>query len=270
VSDENPTLAFLLARALETQLIHLRVGLPGRIEKFDAATQLADVQPLLQEEYPTANGKTAVASLPVITNVPVFTPGGSNFVLTTPIEAGAQCWLQFSDRSLDVWNDRGGIVDPVDPRRHDLTDAICIVGVRSQAAKVSEYDANAIQLGKVGGPRVRVKADSVHLGVDHAQDATEAAVLGSTYRDKEDTWFSDLATQLTAAGSALAAASLSLTAASVANAAPVVGGAASAPLFAAAATALNTAATALSQVAVKLAAFTATATQYLSTRVKVK
>lgn len=270
MNERAPTLSQVLRRALETQMIALRVALPGRIEKFDPATQLADVKPLLKEHYEGEDGETIVASLPVIVDVPVFCQGGQDFSLTMPVKKGDSCWLMFADRSIDSWNDQGGEQDPIDPRRHDLSDAVCIVGVRPKAGALSEYDGDAIQLGKVGGPRVRVKSDSVHLGVNTGEDATEKAVLGSTYRQNEDTWFQDLTTQLASAGGKLASAGAQLAAAGAANAPPIVGGAAAAGLFAAAATFIIQASTDLIQVSTKLATFSASSAQYVSEKVKVK
>lgn len=184
MSERSPTLAHALRRALEAQSAALRVSLPGRVERFDPATQLADVKPLLHEVYELDTGDTETSSLPVITNVPVYSPGGQDFSLTMPVKAGDSCWLFFSDRSLDLWNENGGEQDPVDPRRHDLTDAICIVGVRPKATALSEYDADAIQMGKIGGVRVRVKSAAVHLGVDHNEDATDSVALASLVKNE--------------------------------------------------------------------------------------
>lgn len=270
MSSRAPTIAHVIRRALEVHGTALRVGLPGRVEKFDPATQLADVKPLLKEAYDLDDETVAVESLPVIVSVPVYSPGGQDFALTMPVKPGDSCWLLFSDRSLDLWNELGGEQDPIDPRRHDLSDAVCIVGVRPKAGKLSEYDADAIQLGKSGGPRVRVKADTVHLGVNSGQDASESAVLGSTYRQNEDAWFNDLTAQLTTAGAQLQTASIQLAAAATANAVPITGGGAAAAPFGAAATALGSAAAALAQVAAKLTVFLASSSTYLSQKVKVK
>jgi hypothetical protein len=241
----------------------------GRIESFDAAKQLAEVQPLQKDLRELETGESEVVGLPPIPNVPVVVLGGGTFADTYPIQQGDECLLIFADRSLDKWIEQGGEQDPIDLRRHDLSDAVAIVGVRSKPNKLSEYDENRRVIGKVGGPRVALSDSTVHLGVNHNEDATEKAVLGSTYRQKEDTWFQDLATQLSTAGSALQVASTSMTTAASANAPPYTGGASAVAPFTAAATALGQAASALSQVASKLATFSSGG-PYLSEKVKVK
>lgn len=179
MSERTPTLGHVIRASLGRAMADMRVAMPGRIEKFDKATQLADVKPLLKETYEDDTGTAVIESLPVIVNVPVYSAGGGDFALTMPIAQGDSCWLMFSDRSLDIWNESGGEQNPVDARRHDLSDAVCIVGVRPKAGKLSEYDGSAVELGKLGGPRVRVKGDSVHLGVGTGEDSTELAAFAS-------------------------------------------------------------------------------------------
>lgn len=259
----TPTLGQVVRQALDVRLGAMRVSMPGRIESFDAATQLARVTPLLKEEYENDEGAAVVEALPVINNVPVFIPGGGMFVDTFPIEAGDECLLIFSDRSLDVWKERGGVVDPVAADRHTLTDAVALVGVRSKPNKATEYDAARRVIGKVGGPRVALSASAVHLGVSHAEDATEAVIKGSTYTQDEATALNNTATDLTTAGTQLNIAAAALAALS---ATPVLPGSALGP----AATAIALAATALNSAAGKLTGFAGGMAARLSTIVKVK
>ena len=252
-----------MRQALDVRLGAVRVSMPGRIESFDAATQLARVTPLLKEEYENDEGAAVIEALPVINNVPVFIPGGGTFVDTFPIVAGDECLLIFSDRSLDVWKERGGVVDPVSADRHTLTDAIALVGVRSKPNKATEYDAARRVIGKVGGPRVALSASAVHLGVSHAEDATEAVIKGSTYTQDEATALNNTATDLTTAGTQLNIAAAALAALS---ATPVLPGSALGP----AATAIALAATALNSAAGKLTGFAGGMAARLSTIVKVK
>lgn len=179
MSDRSPTLSEVLARAVERGLACTRVALPAKIEKFDAATQLAAVQPLLKESFEEEDGSETVYDLGVLNNVPVQFPGGSDFVVTFPVAVGDPCWLVFSDRSLEVWKEKGGIVDPIDLRRHHLSDACAVLGVRSKAGALAEFDTGAMRLGKVGGVGIRIKAGEVHLGVAHNADAANFVALAN-------------------------------------------------------------------------------------------
>lgn len=270
MSERSPSLFDVITRGIDSRMVSLRVGLPGRIESFDVTTQLANVKPLLKETYELDTGASQVASLPVIVNVPVFSPGGGQFSLTMPVQAGDSCWVMFSDRSLDAWNENGGEQDPVDPRRHDLSDAVCIVGLRPKASALSEYDAAAVQLGKVGGPRVRVTDAAVMLGGGTGEVVTESAIKGDTYRTNEDTFFQSVITALSTLGGQLGAAGASITAAAPLNAIPIVGGALAAAPFLAAGGVIAAAGPALSAITAALTAFNLASAQYKSTIVKVK
>lgn len=263
----TPTLGQVVRQALDVRLGAMRVSMPGRIESFDAATQLARVTPLLKEEYENDEGAAVVEALPVINNVPVFIPGGGMFVDTFPIEAGDECLLIFSDRSLDVWKERGGVVDPVAADRHTLTDAVALVGVRSKPNKATEYDAARRVIGKVGGPRVALSASAVHLGVSHSEDATEAVIKGTTYTNDEATMLQGVATDLATASSLIIAAAAVFTALGTppASVAPVFG-ATVAPVGAS----LASAAASLQSAVGKLNTFAGAMAARLSTIVKVK
>lgn len=268
MSARSPSLALVLRTALERQARALRVSLPGRIEKFDAATQLADVAPLLQESVRDEEDSEQIETLPVIAGVPVQFVGGGAFAATFPVEPGDPCLLVFSDRSLDEWIDRGGLVDPIDVRRHDLSDAVALLGLRARPSALAEFDASRAVFGN-SGPRVACDGSIVHVGVTHGQNAEQKIVRGDAYRAGEDSFFDVLDSATTSAGSALATAGALIEAASVVNAAPVVGGGIAKPVFSAAAVAIVQAATALQTVKAALVGFKAQAATYLTPAAKV-
>jgi hypothetical protein len=175
----TPTLAQVITRAINARLADVRVALPAHVEAFDPVTQLARVKPLLRESFEAEDGAEVSESLPVISDVPVQFPGAGGFVLTFPVKAGDPCWLVFSDRALDKWIASGAEVDPVDLRRHNLSDAVAMLGVRSKAGALAEFDAVHAWLGSAGGVGVSVREREVHLGVTHGANAVDAVALAS-------------------------------------------------------------------------------------------
>jgi hypothetical protein len=126
-----PTLASVIRRAVEEGAADLHVSLPGRVEKVvDAAKGIVDVKPLVKDLV-EVDGTVQVISVPVVTNVPLMWPGGSLGGITWDVAVGDTGLLVFSDRSLDRWLSLGGEVDPEDPRRHALSDACFVPGLRS-------------------------------------------------------------------------------------------------------------------------------------------
>lgn len=186
MSDRKPTLAQVIRQAVDTRIAGLRVAVPGRVESFDPVTQTANIQPLLKDSYEQEDGSEAVENLPVVTNTPVVFHGGGNFAITFPVQVGDLGMLVFCDRSIDQWLELGGIVDPVDPRRHELSDGVFILGVRNKSQKLADFDSNRAVFGKQGGVRLAVTASEMHHGVGHGESATEKMVLGSAYRAAED------------------------------------------------------------------------------------
>lgn len=104
-------------------------------------------------------------------------------------------------------------------------------------------------------------------GVHHG-NATDAMLMGTTYRTQEQTLHNQITAAMTTIATALTAAGAALTAASAAHATPVVGPIVGAPALATAATQLITAATSALQVQAAITAFEAAAPTYLSKKNK--
>jgi hypothetical protein len=146
----EPLLTEILAQVRERAAADVRVALPAKVVRFDAATQMIDAQPMVREGYIDENGERQTDALPVIPNVPVCFPGSGPFCITFPIAVGDTVLLVFSDRSLDKWLSVGGVIDPGDDRNHHLTDAIAIPGLRPGNAALKSV-GSCIKIGADAG-----------------------------------------------------------------------------------------------------------------------
>ncbi len=187
------------------------MSLPGTVQRYDAATQLADVKPQIKGTFEDEDGTVSQHSLPVITNVPVVFPGGGGFRVTFPVRAGDTVLLVFADRSLDAWLSEGHETGPDDMRRHALSDAVCIPGLHPNNAPWAGASETNLTLGKDNGPQVIVDGSNIHIGSDIGSEPTLKA---TTYRAAENTYFTGLQTAIAAALSSLGltAAATALTA----------------------------------------------------------
>lgn len=125
-SGVTPELGEVIRTVMDSVLMDLCVCLPGKIVKYNSATQYADVQVQLLQEFQDGSTET----YPIIPNVPVKHPramGGNAFV-HMPLTPGDDVVIVFSQRSLDNWKTQGGIVNPDDSRKHHLTDAYALIG----------------------------------------------------------------------------------------------------------------------------------------------
>ncbi len=150
--SQTPTLAEVLTSALDARLDRVHTSLPAKVLSYNATKQMVDVSPLIKTRFFDETGAPIVEALPVVTNVPVIFPGSGSFGLTFPVTTGDIVLLIFAESSLDKWKSQGGTVDPLDHRKHDLSDAVAIVGLRPLPNVLHNVpDSNFITLGSDSG-----------------------------------------------------------------------------------------------------------------------
>jgi hypothetical protein len=128
--DPNVTPEFeeVIRMAIEQRLFDLNTALPGIVQDYDPATRTASIQPALQRKY-----QDSVVSLAVVLKVPVIFPSAGSWQISGPIKPNDSGLLLFSQRSLDVWKKQGGLVDPRNPRKFHITDAVFVPGLVPQS-----------------------------------------------------------------------------------------------------------------------------------------
>lgn len=125
MSSENPSLAKVIEDAIENRLSSLNTMLPGKVVAVDVAKGKCSVQPLIKRKY--ADG--TVKDLPVIANVAIANYRAGKAFITLPVKVGDMVEVRFSQRSLDIWLSKGGSVDPLDPRKFHISDAVAYPGM---------------------------------------------------------------------------------------------------------------------------------------------
>lgn len=147
MTSRSPTLQEVLDLAAQASSLGLFVGLPARVESYDADKGCIDAKPLVKRRE--ADG--SVASLPVIRRVPVVFPGGGGFRVIFPLAAGDVVQLVFCDQAIDAWKERGGEQDPGSTRTHSISDAVAIPTVRPISAAWSDAPTESLKVGKDAG-----------------------------------------------------------------------------------------------------------------------
>ncbi len=179
MTTRNTTLQDLLARFRESMVADLHTALPGKIVKYDESTQKADVQPLIKERYTDESGAQQSRELPVIPSVPVQFPGAGGYRITFPVAVGDTGLIMFAEASLDKWLVSGGTVDPAEERRHDLTDAIFLPGLRDFGHALTSAPTDRATFGKDDGLQIHVDGSKIRIGSNSPIDL-EKAVCGDT------------------------------------------------------------------------------------------
>lgn len=137
--------------------------MPGKIVAFDGV--MATVRPAMPMTL--ANGESLDA--PEIVSVPVCFPVGmgGDAQVTVPLQAGDDCLLFFSQRSVENWLS-GSDQAPDDPRQHDLTDAFCAPLLRPGRGAVDtenvtlQYGGGTLKLASDGSLTIDVPQMTVN------------------------------------------------------------------------------------------------------------
>lgn len=211
VPSRSPTFPEVLQLALRQGLAEVHTSMPGRVEKYDEATQLVDVQPLVQQRIVKEDGTIELVSYAVIRSVPLMFPGANGFRTTYPVTNGDEVELSFAECSLEVWKANGGIVDPKDSRRFHISDAVAKLGLHSKKTPWTGASKDAMTLGADGGSQVVIRSNKVELGSDAEHAPTEKGVLGSKQKDDLNTMLQSASQACTTAASACTTAVTALT-----------------------------------------------------------
>jgi len=140
----------------------LRVACPGIVQSFNAAEQTVTVKLAVQERMlkivEDNQGLGAPVptwvTVPVLEDVPVAQYGGGGFTVTCPIQAGDECEVVFNDNCFNAWFASGGVGVQEDRRRHDLSDAVAYVGLKSRPNALANYSTTALQVRSNDGTMV--------------------------------------------------------------------------------------------------------------------
>lgn len=111
----------------------------GEIVSFDKNTQTAEVKILNKKINQNYSASKVLIEYPLLMQVPCVIMGGGSSYITYPITAGDQCLVLFSDYMLDNWKNTGDNVPSDFNRRHDISDAIAIVGLRALPQALQNY-----------------------------------------------------------------------------------------------------------------------------------
>lgn len=147
----KPTLATLLDTFAHALLKNLNCVKVGEIQDYSAggANQVPTATVLIAQQQVTSISSTGVKTLaeyPLLVSVPVYFMGGGGLTFTFPVKAGDECLVLFNDRNIESWVASGAGQPPNTSRLHDLSDGICLVGLRSDPRALVGISTTAAQL----------------------------------------------------------------------------------------------------------------------------
>ena len=164
----EPTLAGLFELAKDNIMSELRCVMPGEIVSFNPEEQTAEARIMMQRRK---GGE--ILEYPMLVDCPCVVLGGGDSRITFPIKAGDGCIVLFADRDIDSWYAEGKAMPPRTNRRHSISDAFILVGIRHRKNKISDYYADGMEI-RQGDFYLRFMPESIM-----ATDGTAEITIGS-------------------------------------------------------------------------------------------
>lgn len=109
----------------------IHVCLPCVIQSYDNGKNTVEAKPLIRERVINEDGSVSYVEYPLLINVPVVMQQAGGYAISFNPKQGDECLVIFSDLSYDKWWIEGGIQNPVEQRRHDLSDGFAILGINN-------------------------------------------------------------------------------------------------------------------------------------------
>lgn len=146
------TLTEAIKTVINSLVPEIHTCIPGKVSKYDHTLQKAEIKPLIKYAFEG----NSYSEYPVIVNVPVMMPRSKNFYMHFPISKDDTGLLIFSESALENWLSLGGIQEPGDKRKFDLSDGVFIPGLYpfSNSSPSSNNEDVEIQYKNTG---VRIK-----------------------------------------------------------------------------------------------------------------
>jgi hypothetical protein len=155
----NPDLTDVLELWRKDLMLAFNSHHVGTVRSFDAATQTCTATINYKQTYFQFNEQTAVytpvlTDYPTLVSCPLIMISGAGGALTMGDPTGQECLVLFNDRDIDNWyagNSSGAVATS---RLHSFSDGIILVGLRSLANALPNYDSLRPALRSAAGETV--------------------------------------------------------------------------------------------------------------------
>lgn len=179
---QEPDLSTVLGEAkndLKTTFNCIQIG---EIKAFDPAKQIASIQLVLKQVSAIApDGTKTLVDHPLLLECPVMTLFGGNSFINLPITIGDNCIVLFNDREIDNWVYNGGTQTPTTQRKHDISDAIAIVGIRNFQNSLANFLANGVRAWFSANSNISLTDDLIHSVAGLFRQEGDLRVEGDFY-----------------------------------------------------------------------------------------
>ncbi len=121
----------------------------GKIEKI-SDNQTCEVALQMKKRVPDPVKGEKVIDMPLLVDCPYVVLSGGKSYIDMPIQAGDYCLVLFNDRNIDLWWKEETVGEPLNNRKHSLSDGIALVGI-SPETQARTMDGDKVRIiGKSG------------------------------------------------------------------------------------------------------------------------
>lgn len=146
INERSPDQLKIIRDAIKGELAAFWSALPCEVDSYNSDAVTVNVQPLIRIPVRKEDGEIELLQMPLLLDVPVIFPCAGGFTITHPINKGDECLVSFADRNIDLWWQSGGIQNPFDMRKHDLSDGFAFFRPQSQAKKISGISTDCLEI----------------------------------------------------------------------------------------------------------------------------
>lgn len=121
--------------------------LPAQVIAYDAATNMATVQPLIT--IVTTGGEQVQRAM--IASIPVYQISAGGFIIRLPVNPGDTGWIKSNDRDISQFMATGEISPPNTYRKHNFSDSIFLPQTLFKNATIAGGDVNNLVIQNYAG-----------------------------------------------------------------------------------------------------------------------
>lgn len=136
----TPTLDKVINTLIDNKLSQIHTSIPAIIKSFDAKNKKISAQISLKRKLKDG----ILKEYPLLEDIPIAYFQSSNAIISIPLKINDPVILFFSERSLDIWKKTGGLIDPNDPRKHNLSDAFAMPAIFSFGNGLPAHSENLL------------------------------------------------------------------------------------------------------------------------------
>lgn len=148
-------------------MFNMRCCIPCIVQSFDYKTGTIECQPAIREKIINQNEEIEYKNIPLLINVPVVFPSNSEYSITFPLKKGDECLVLFSDLSIDNFWEKGNVQNPIEDRRHDLSDGFAIP-CNLSLVKQPGTNASGLTLKSTGSSIILGSSDITFKNPNHS------------------------------------------------------------------------------------------------------